>query len=480
MKSTSTTANISNITVADDVEVTTTEKTTIGTANISGNLTNNSTNTDISDLTVAGNANVTSTENTTIGTANISGNLTNNSTNTEISELTVGGNANITSSENTKIAKSDVQGDFVNKSKNTEISNKLTVKGEANLDVENSVSIANAELKKDMNIKAKDVEIREIDLKGNFNSSVDNIEVKTTKDINIGYVNGNSNDYVNKVKISSDKSILNGRSDSGYNFNVKNLNLKAGESLGNENKTLNLKLADDNTLTLVAGDGINIHTEGATVNYTTLNSNSLTLSTDANINIDTLKVKDMTITTSAPNLSINSMEIGQTGTLNVGKKHIVIDNTNMQPMLYVDVQMRLNKSPASIKVDETNNIVTDSINVLRQNRHISVNDSKYYTSMNNSSTTAGASMVEKMPVSEKPVERGNSTLYEMPTQFDYDNLYVKRFILQSSVKNQVDEAVTTNNAFEIVNAIKNTTTPQKKRTNILSKKQIQKNKVSSL
>ena len=443
LKSTSTTANISNVTVADDVEVTT-------------------------------------TENTTIGTANISGNLTNNSTNTEITELTVGGNANITSSDNTKIAKADVQGDFVNKSKDTEISNKLTVKGDANLDVENSVSIANADLKKDMNIKAKDVEIREIDLKGNFNSSVDNIEVKTTKDINIGYVNGNSNDYVNKVKISSDKSILNGRSDSGYNFNVKNLNLKAGESLGSENKTLNLKLADDNTLTLVAGDGINIHTEGATVNYTTLNSNSLTLSTDANINIDTLKVKDMTITTSAPNLSINSMEIGQTGTLNVGKKHIVIDNTNMQPMLYVDVQMRLNKSPASIKVDETNNIVTDSINVLRQNRHISVNDSKYYTSMNNSSTTAGASMVEKMPVSEKPVERGNSTLYEMPTQFDYDNLYVKRFILQSSVKNQVDEAVTTNNAFEIVNAIKNTTTPQKKRTNILSKKQIQKNKVSSL
>ena len=356
----------------------------------------------------------------------------------------------------------------------------MTVKGDTNLDVENSVSIANAELKKDMNIKAKDVEIQEIDLKGNFNSSVDNIEVKTTKDINIGYVNGNSNDYVNKVKISSDKSILNGRSDSGYNFNVKNLNLKAGESIGNENKTLNLKLADDNTLTLMAGDGINIHTEGATVNYTTLNSNSLTLSTDANINIDMLKVKDMTITTSAPNLSINSMEIEQTGTLNVGKKHIVIDNTDIQPMLYVDVQMRLNKSPASIKVDETNNIVTDSINVLRQNRHISVNDSKYYTSMNNSSTTAGASMVEKMPVSEKPVERGNSTLYEMPTQFDYDNLYVKRFILQSSVKNQVDEAVTTNNAFEIVNAIKNTTTPQKKRTNILSKKQIQKNKVSSL
>ena len=441
--STSTNANILGSTVNNDAQITTTETTTISNSNFNNNLKNDSNISIVDGLSVADDVEITTTEKTTIGTANISGNLTNNST-------------------------------------NTEISNKLTVKGDTNLDVENSVSIANAELKKDMNIKAKDVEIREIDLKGNFNSSVDNIEVKTTKDINIGYVNGNSNDYVNKVKISSDKSILNGRSDSGYNFNVKNLNLKAGESLGNENKTLNLKLADDNTLTLVAGDGINIHTEGATVNYTTLNSNSLTLSTDANINIDTLKVKDMTITTSAPNLSINSMEIGQTGTLNVGKKHIVIDNTNIQPMLYVDVQMRLNKSPASIKVDETNNIVTDSINVLRQNRHISVNDSKYYTSMNNSSTTAGASMVEKIPVSEKPVERGNSTLYEMPTQFDYDNLYVKRFILQSSVKNQVDEAVTTNNAFEIVNAIKNTTTPQKKRTNILSKKQIQKNKVSSL
>ena len=100
--------------------------------------------------------------------------------------------------------------------------------------------------------------------------------------------------------------------------------------------------------------------------------------------------------------------------------------------------------------------------------------------MNNSSTTAGASMVEKMPTSEKPVESGNSILYEMPTQFDYDNFYVKRFVLQSSVKNQVDEAITNNNSIDVVNTEKRATMIQKKNSDKLSKKRIQNNKVSSL
>ncbi|MDO5304457.1 MAG: hypothetical protein Q4E87_02650, partial [bacterium] len=101
-------------------------------------------------------------------------------------------------------------------------------------------------------------------------------------------------------------------------------------------------------------------------------------------------------------------------------------------------------------------------------------------SMNNSSTTAGASMVEKMPTSEKSVESGNSILYEMPTQFDYDNFYVKRFVLQSSVKNQVDEAITNNNSIDVVNTEKRATMIQKKNSDKLSKKRIQNNKVSSL
>ena len=517
LKNDSNNSIVDGLSVADDVEITTTEKTTIGTANISGNLTNNSTNTEITDLTVGGNSNVISTEKTTIVKADVQGdfvnkskdteisnkltvngdtnldvensvsianadlkNLKSTSTNANISNITVAGDVDVTTTEKTTIVKADVQGDFVNKSKDTEISNKLTVKGETNLDVENSVSIANADLKKDLNINAKDIEIQEVDLNGNLNASVDDLKINTANNIKIGNVNGYSNDYVEKVKLSSNKSIYNGRLDSGYNFNVKNLNLNADKSIGSNNKPINIKLSDGNNLNLSAGEGINVATSGTTANYTALRTDTLNLDTDSNINIGSLKVKDVKITTSAPKLSIENVEIEQKGTLNIGKKCIVIDNTNMQPLLYVDVQMRLNKSPSSIKVDETNNIVTDSINVLRQNRHISVNDSKYYTSMNNSLTTAGASMVEKMPTSEKPVESGNSILYEMSTQVDYDNFYVKRFVLQSSVKNQVDEAITNNNSFDVVNTEKRTTMIQKKNSDKLSKKRIQNNKVSSL
>lgn len=68
----------------------------------------------------------------------------------------------------------------------------------------------------------------------------------------------------------------------------------------------------------------------------------------------------------------------------------------------------------------------------------------------------------------------------MPTQFEYDNFYVKRFVLQSSVKNQVDEAITNNNSIDVVNTEKRATIIQKKNSDKLSKKRIQNNKVSSL
>lgn len=68
----------------------------------------------------------------------------------------------------------------------------------------------------------------------------------------------------------------------------------------------------------------------------------------------------------------------------------------------------------------------------------------------------------------------------VPTQFEYDNFYVKRFVLQSSVKNQVDEAITNNNSIDVVNTEKRATIIQKKNSDKLSKKRIQNNKVSSL
>ena len=129
LTSSSAIANIADMTIAEDANIITSDRTSITKSTINGNLINNSANTEIGDIAVVGNAEIKA-DNTSISKANVGGNFTNNSANTDISEIEVAGNAEITSTETTTIGKANVGGNFANNSKDTQITDKLTVSGD--------------------------------------------------------------------------------------------------------------------------------------------------------------------------------------------------------------------------------------------------------------------------------------------------------------------------------------------------------------
>lgn len=137
--------------------------------------------------------------------------------------------------------------------------------------------------------------------------------------------------------------------------------------------------------------------------------------------------------------------------------------------------MYLTQNPTYLIVDGSNNIITDSINVLRQNSNILVNDDRYYSSMNNSSNVNHFTMVKNTKVGDRTIEKTEALIYEMPTSAAYENLYIRKYSVQSSVKNQIDEIVTTDNVLDVIK-LSNETSKQEK--NNLSNQEDKNKKVS--
>ena len=509
--------NVSEITVAGNTDITSTETTTIGNANIGGNFVNNSKDTqitnkltvagdtninaansisianadlknlttnstiaEVADMTISENANITTSDKTLITNAVIKGDLTNGSVNTEIKNISVVGNSQITSTETTTIGNANVGGDFVNNSKDTQITNKLTVAGDTNINAANSISIANADLKNILNIKSKDLSVKDLSLGGNINAQVDRLDITASQDFNIGIIFGNTNSYVDDVKIISRKSIYNGLSDNDDNFNVKSIDLKANDNIGTENTPLNILLAEGNKISVEAGKVTSVKTKGAGANYTKLETGFLNIDTNADVNINAIKADKLAINTTSDNLTINNLVIGTEAIFNVGKKRIVINNTGKQPLLDADIQLYMTQTPGMLIVNGSNNIITNAINVTRQGRKILVNDDMNYNSMNNTTTTLNAALMRNTKVGERTVEKTEALIYEMPTTMAYENLYLQKYVIQASVKNQIEEVITSNNALNVVNIDKDTNISENENSEKISPKQQLNNKISSL
>ena len=391
--------------------------------------------------------------------------------------MTVAGNTSITTTEKSTIANATVGGDFVNNSTNTEVTDKL-IANNVSINSSDSIIINDANIQGDLNVSAKNINVNEILLSGNVNANVDNLSINTSNDLNIGKIAGNSNIYSSKVSITSDESIYNGLTDGGTNLQAKDINIKANETISTLDKPLNITLSNGNKLSLASDKLIALSTNGAGANYTNLATKAFALYTDDAVNIDTMKVEEAKIVTSSNNLSIDNLSVGNKAEFVTANKNIIVDNSSLKPIINADVQLHLTQFPASLKVDGSNNIITEAVNVARHNNNILVNSDNHNNSMNGAINSSSMAAIKNANVSEKTIEKTDSLLYKIPTASAY-NTNVEKSYGQGIIKNHIDEYISPSNVIDIINKSKNKTSKIKHFPK-LSYNNVKYKKVSSL
>ena len=377
-----------------------------------------------------------------------SDNLMISADNVEVSKLSTLTDTNITTVGDTKIADATVGGDFINTSVNTTISGKLDVTGDANIDA-NNITIADANIGGDLNADAKDVKIAEMKLDGNINATVDNLSVYTSNDLHIASIRGNTADYTDVVNITSSKDITNGLGADDTNMFVKNANLTAGNSIG-ENQALNIKLADGNKLNISAGNVANLNNTGAVANYNNIIANDTVITATNAVNIANLNTDKLTLTTDSENVNITGY-VTTKGTIETASKDIVIDNTSLEPYPYATAQLYLTQKPMHLIVDGSNNILTENQNVVRYNKNIVINKKISASSMEDEIELASENALRDLYHNKKVMNEVNGLLYHSPTVSDYissvigsiDDDYVRdfnnRLLNESNIMNIINQ-----------------------------------------
>ena len=388
--------------------------------------------------------------------------------NVEVSKLSTLTDTNITTVGDTKIADATVGGDFINTSVNTTISGKLDVIGDANIDA-NNITIADANIGGDLNADAKDVKIAEMKLDGNINATVDNLSVYTSNDLHIASIRGNTADYTDVVNITSSKDITNGLGADDTNMFVKNANLTAGNSIG-ENQALNIKLADGNKLNISAGNVANLNNTGAVANYNNIIANDTVITATNAVNIANLNTDKLTLTTDSENVNITGY-VTTKGTIETASKDIVIDNTSLEPYPYATAQLYLTQKPMHLIVDGSNNILTENQNVVRYNKNIVINKKSSASSMEDEIELASENALRDLYHNKKVMNEVNGLQYHSPTVSDYISSVIGS-IDDDYVRDFNNRLLNESNIMNIINQTKNNGLKSEKHSEADKKKKV--------
>ena len=350
-----------------------------------------------------------------------------------VKDTVIGGDTRLESQKDTSISSLTVDGDFSNTSDNTTVSGKLDVKGDANIDANKNILIADANIGKDLNADAENIKISEMKLEGNINAKVDDLSVHTSHDFHIGTISGNTTDYTDTADITSSKSITNGLNTDDTNMSVKNANLTAGNSIG-EDKALNVELAEGNNINITAGNVANLNNTGAAANYGNVTADDTKITATNDVNIANLKTDKLALTTKSENVNVTG-DIKTKGTIGTASKNIVVDNTSLAPYPYDTVQLYLTQKPMHLIVDKRNNIRTESLNVTRHSMNTLVNKEAYATSMEGEITLASEVGLKNSYHGQSAINEADDMLYRSSSVSDYiadvvsenDNHLVKAF-----------------------------------------------------
>lgn len=370
-------------------------RTTIDTAYIKGDLVTNTHELVITNTLISqnGSAELRSDSFISINEA-VLDELEMNAHDVDIENIEVKNDANILADGDVIINRATIEGEYKSNTESLIIEDKLTAEKDVYMNANTFIEINNADIDGDFYLSGENITIDEISLTGIFNAEVDDLVLNTSDDINLDYISGFSKEYAANVVISSTQTIINALDDDDApNIYGKNINLSANENIGEADKKLNLNLAENNNIKLSSDGTTNIHTTGAVGNYREIKTDKLNL------------------TTNSYSINIFSAIVKTRGDIRTANKHIVIDNTTWAPDLYSTLQLRsITTTPHYLFVNGTPFIRTQSLNALRHDRNIYVNNTKDATSMQSWVTSSIEAGLKTSNVAEKFYDKTDKNL----------------------------------------------------------------------
>ena len=147
------------------------------------------------------------------------------------------------------------------------------------------------------------------------------------------------------------------------------------------------------------------------------------------------------------------MNIEELGDFTTADKHIIVDNRGFRPHFDADVQLHVTKTPASLYVDSSNNVITEAQNVVRKDSDIFIDGLENYNSMDTTIDALSEAAIKNTRTGKKTSDTNEEILYGLPTLKAYTQ--ETESAIEGIIRNQLGEFVTPENAFDIINISEN-------------------------
>ena len=369
-------------------------------------------------------------------------NLSDVPNNIYVDNVTVNDNLVITSSGDTNISTLTVDGEFTNKSEYTAVTEKLDVVEDANITAENNVVIADGHMQKDLNVVAKNLYVEDIQLDGNINADVDTADINTNYDLNVGIIQGNGdNIHTEDLKINSAGNILNSKTEDYVNIYAKNVDLIAGDSIGERELPLVINLPKGNSVAIEAGNLANIKTTGAGPNYTKYKADEAIIKAEGKVKMRGLDVNRLSLKTNSTDTDIKG-KVKKSGQIRTKDKRISINNVNFEPDHSATAQLHTGKNKFHLKTNGSKDIQIDSKFVVRHNQGYVINGTDFLSSMESEA-------IKSAELSLKNSDRRKGIQKEAD-----DSLYGTEKLTDDAIliKTIHGEIITPENVYDVINS----------------------------
>lgn len=376
--------NITNkMTVSGDTQVDVTKTANINDANLK-TATINAIDINITNMQASDNAKINSLHDTNIANAIFQKDLDLDAGNNfnVTNKITVSGNTQADVVKTVNINDADLATATINAT-DINITNMLA-SGIINMNAGNDINIINGVLQKDLNMTApNNITINEINLLGNLNAEIDkNLNINTSNDLNIGVISGLNQKYTNNVTINSQKNIKNGLTSLNTNIFGYNTDLEAGNNIGEVSKRLNIDVpASGGLLDLNSGDNIYVYVTGGPATFKNITTGNLNLNVANDLTINSLNIDTGTIKTDSSKLTLANGTINKYAEMYTNDKFAWVDNTSLSSKGNATIQFYVTQKPLWFKITDSNDILTNHLNVTRYATGISVNGSSETNSM---------------------------------------------------------------------------------------------------
>ena len=324
----------------------------------------------------------------------------------------------------------------------TAVTEKLDVVEDANITAENNVVIADGHMQKDLNVVAKNLYVEDIQLDGNINADVDTADINTNYDLNVGIIQGNGdNIHTEDLKIKSAHNILNSMTEDDVNIYGKNIDLTAGESIGERDVPLVMSLAKGNRIALDAANLANVKTEGAGPNYTKYKAKEAIIKAEGKVKMRGLDVNRLSLKTNSTDTDIKG-KVKKSGQIRTKDKRISINNVNFEPDHSATAQLHTGKNKFHLKTNGSKDIQIDSKFVVRHNQGYVINGTDFLSSMESEA-------IKSAELSLKNSDRRKGIQKEAD-----DSLYGTEKLTDDAIliKTIHGEIITPENVYDVINS----------------------------